>query len=116
MNVLEWLRELAECQDQPELIDFDGAEEALAELRQRSEEIFQEFSPEGEPDPDTATLLEMASLLGSVADCLEEFLDSGLFYKLKEGMEQANELLALRDGLRKNLEAADPEVHDDSLA
>ena len=89
MTLLEWLSDVAACRQQPDRLCFDGLEEALLELRTRSAQTF--------ADP---TLQEMADLLASVADELEQFLDSGTFYHLDQATARARDIALLQDGLQ----------------
>jgi hypothetical protein len=88
MNLLGWIRQLLDCELEPERLDFEGLEEALLELR-------------GRLDSD---LEEMADLLAGVCDDLDRFLDSEDFDHLRAAAEKAQELVDMQAQLRYEAE------------
>jgi hypothetical protein len=91
VNILQWLTELSECQTDPERIDFDSIVQATWELRERIDNR----TVEG------LELDSMAELLEGIADELDGFLDSGLFYHIHEALQKARDLVDLRDLLEQ---------------
>ena len=96
VNLMDWLVQIAGCQNDPDAINFDGAEDALAELRERADECF-EYCESAEQTPETAMLLEMGETMDRIADLLDEFLETELFYHLQEAIDQCANLMVLRE-------------------
>lgn len=96
LNLMDWLVQIAGCQNDPDAINFDGAEDALLELRDRAQECF-EYCEESEETPETAMLFEMGQTMERIADRLDEFLETELFYHLEEAIADCANLMTLRD-------------------
>jgi hypothetical protein len=109
VNLLDWLQQIADCRDNPDAINFDGAEEALEELRQRAADCWAECDEEDD-SPQTNLLREMAATMERIAEQLDAFLETELFYHLQDALEDCRALFQLRD----MVEAADenPEIYD----
>lgn len=93
---MDWLVQIAGCQNDPDAINFDGAEDALLELRERADECF-EYCESAEEGPQTAMLFEMGETMDRIADLLDEFLETELFYHLQEAIELCSNLMVLRE-------------------
>ncbi len=96
MDILAWIRQLLDCEGEPERLDFDGLEEALLELRGRLEAH--------DDDHQGTELTEMTDLLAGVCEDLDRFLDSEDFGHLRAAAEKAQELVDIQANLRYEAE------------
>jgi hypothetical protein len=96
VNLLDWLQQIAACQDNPDAINFEGAEDALDELRERAAECWAACDEDDESQQ-TNLLREMAATMEQIADQLDSFLETELFYHLQEALENCRTLFQLRD-------------------
>ena len=118
MTLLHWLLEISECQTDSAEIDFDELDEGVFELRDRLEAFWERHGEPGSAasEEDEETLQAMAELLAGVADALERFGETGLRCELQDAIQYAQDMVALRDGLRQRVEQFYPEFAGDSLA
>lgn len=109
--------DLAACQDDRERIDVEAIEDALLDLRQRSAEAYDEYGEPGEvPDEERGALLDLADLLHSVTEELDQFLETGLFFHVQQALEAVEAMQQTRDALQAHIELAHPELKEDNLA
>lgn len=93
---MDWLTEIAGCQNDPEAINWEGAEDALLELEERAQECF-DYCAEGDQTPEVAMLYEMGETMERIADRLNEFLETEEFHHLGEAIADCATLMTLRD-------------------
>ena len=96
VNLMDWLIQIAGCQNDPDAINFDGAEDAVIELRDRADECF-EYCQSAEQTPEIAMLIEMGETMDRIADLLDSFLETELFYHLQEAIDCCANLMVLRE-------------------
>jgi hypothetical protein len=96
LNLMDWLVQIAGCQNDPDAINFDGAEDALLELQERAQECF-DYCAGAEESAQTALLFEMGQTMERIAGSLDEFLETELFYHLEEAIAECSNLMLLRE-------------------
>ena len=117
MSLTQWLYDLASCKDDLKRIDFDGVEDALEELLERSDRIYLDYNEPGSTatGEERAALLEMADLLSAIAQDLELFLETVYFHHVSDALSRARDLAHVRDGLRSHVESICPDLEREAI-
>lgn len=104
-NLAVWLSDLLEYRDTPEFLDFDGLEDALDELRERAHSERVNLEQLQEIEPPSPHLWDMLGQLEQIAQELDLFLETELFYHLECAQQIAKNLLEQKLHLAADLEA-----------
>jgi hypothetical protein len=108
LNLSVWLSDLLECRDNPDRLDFDGLEDALDELRERAHcerAQLEHQSQNQELDPH---LWDMLSQLELVAEELDLFLETELFYHLECALQASKSMLEQKELLVQAIQVETP--------
>lgn len=102
-NLAVWFSDLLSYRDAPDLLDFDQLEDALDELLDRVEEERLQLESLEQESPVSPHLWEMLGHLEQIADELDLFLETELFFHLERAQQLSGELLEQKRFLASEL-------------